>query len=93
MVATTNRIKQHAFSGTGQTTREGKMTRETESMTAQIPSLAFLTGAVVSMAVSLGLQVTGREKLSLFIGQWAPTFMLLGLYNKLVKVAGSDRSS
>jgi hypothetical protein len=29
--------------------------------------------------------------LSLFLGEWAPTLLLLGLYNKLVKVAGSDR--
>ena len=26
-----------------------------------------------------------------FVGQWAPTFLLLGIYNKIVKVAGSDR--
>jgi hypothetical protein len=44
VVATTNRIKEHTLSGTGQQTREGKVTRETESM-ARVPSLAFLTGA------------------------------------------------
>ena len=32
----------------------------------------------------------GRDKDALFVGQWAPTFLILGLYNKLVKVAGSD---
>ena len=26
-------------------------------------------------------------------GNWAPTFLLLGVYNKIVKVAGSDRLS
>jgi hypothetical protein len=25
-----------------------------------------------------------------FVGQWAPTFLILGLYNKIVKIAGSD---
>lgn len=29
--------------------------------------------------------------LSLFVGQWAPTLLLLGIYNKIVKVAGSGR--
>jgi hypothetical protein len=29
--------------------------------------------------------------LSLFVGQWAPTFLLFGVYNKIVKVAGSER--
>jgi hypothetical protein len=33
-----------------------------------------------------------RKHDALFVGQWAPTFLILGLYNKLVKVAGSDRS-
>jgi hypothetical protein len=93
MVATTNRIKEHTFTGTGQRPREGKVTRRTEAVTGRIPSLAFLTGAAISMALSLGLQVSGRDRLSLFIGQWVPSFMVLGLYNKIVKVAGSDRSS
>ena len=30
-------------------------------------------------------------QVSLFLGQWAPTLLLLGVYNKIVKVAGSDR--
>jgi hypothetical protein len=37
------------------------------------------------------LQFSGRQHESLFVGQWAPTFLILGLYNKLVEVAGSDR--
>jgi hypothetical protein len=28
---------------------------------------------------------------SSFIGMWVPTLLLFGLYNKIVKVAGSDR--
>ena len=31
---------------------------------------------------------TRRGQLSLFIGQWAPTLLLLGVYNKIVKVMG-----
>ncbi len=31
------------------------------------------------------------QLVSNFIGQWAPTLLVLGLYNKLVKVAGHDR--
>lgn len=26
-----------------------------------------------------------------FVGMWAPSLLLLGVYNKIVKVAGSDR--
>lgn len=32
-----------------------------------------------------------RAPLSTFIGQWVPTLLLLGVYNKIVKVSGSDR--
>jgi hypothetical protein len=42
------------------------------------------------MALSAVLQAKDKEELSLFVGQWAPSFMLLGLYNKIVKVGGSD---
>jgi hypothetical protein len=36
------------------------------------------------------LQSLGKKEESLFVGQWAPTFLILGLYNKIVKVLGSD---
>ncbi len=32
-----------------------------------------------------------KKNESLFVEQWAPTLLILGLYNKLVKVADSDR--
>jgi len=31
-----------------------------------------------------------RKHDALFVGQWAPTLLVLALCNKLVKVAGSD---
>jgi hypothetical protein len=34
----------------------------------------------------------GHQHVSLFVGQWAPTFLILGLYNKIVKELGSDRT-
>lgn len=69
---------------------EGPATRGTESVTAKLPSGVYLIAAVSSMAVSAVLQVIGKQRLSLFVGQWAPSILIMGLYNKLVKVAGSD---
>lgn len=69
---------------------EGTTTRMTESVTAQAPSGTYLSAAVGAMAVSAGLQLAGKKELSLFVGQWAPAILVMGLYNKLVKVAGSD---
>jgi hypothetical protein len=74
---------------------EGPVARAIESKTAQIPSDVFLWASLGSMALSLALQLSDNKKtkhLSNFIGQWAPTLLVLGLYNKIVKVAGHDRA-
>jgi hypothetical protein len=70
---------------------EGRVAFAIEKQTAKIPSDMFLWASFASMGVSLGLQLAGHKERSLFIGQWAPSFLILGLYNKVVKVAGSDR--
>ncbi len=70
---------------------EGSVARAIESQTAKIPSDIYLWAALASMGVSLMMQVSGKKDESLFVGQWAAPFLLLGVYNKLVKIAGSDR--
>lgn len=70
---------------------EGPLARVIERQTSKLPSDVFLWAALASMATSLGLQIAGEKKVSNFIGQWAPTILIFGLYNKIVKVAGSDR--
>ena len=40
--------------------------------------------------VSLGLHLAGRKDHALFVGQGVPTLLILGLYNKIVKVAGHE---
>ena len=69
---------------------EGTVARSIEQQTAKLPSDTFLWLAGGSIAASLTLKMMGQDKTALFVGQWAPTFLILGLYNKLVKVAGSD---
>jgi hypothetical protein len=71
---------------------EGMVARVIEEQTAKLPSDIFLWAAGGSIIGSLLLQFSGRKEESVFVGQWAPTFLILGLYNKLVKVAGSDRT-
>lgn len=70
--------------------KEGPVASAIEEQTAKLPSDLFLWAALGSMAISLALQVAGVKKRSLFVGQWAPTFLILGLYNKLVKLEGHD---
>ena len=47
-------------------------------------TLGFLRGAK---------RVESRAPIASFVGQWVPTLLVLGLYNKIVKVAGSDRAT
>jgi hypothetical protein len=69
---------------------EGSIAKMIERQTANLPSDLFLWAAGGSIVGSLILQMMGDEKKSVFVGQWAPTFLILGLYNKLVKLQGSD---
>ena len=66
------------------------MAEAIEEQTAKIPSDVFLWAAFGSMAVSLALKIQGKNDKALFVGQWAAPFLLLGLYNKLVKLEGHD---
>jgi len=70
---------------------EDNFTKTVENVTAEIPSSAFLGVAVGAMAVSLFFQLTGGGKWGNFIAQWAPTWLIIGVYNKLVKLEGHDR--
>jgi hypothetical protein len=72
--------------------REGPVARTIEQQTAKLPSDTFLWAAVGSIALSLVLVFAGEEKKANFVGQWAPTLLILGLYNKMVKLHGSDGS-
>ncbi len=83
---------------------EGPVARAIEKQTSKLPSDIFLWAAGASIVGSLVFQVIGmrgnkmsqmvqptRAPTAQFIGMWAPTLLILGLYNKIVKVMGSDR--
>ena len=72
---------------------EGTVARTIEEQTAKLPSDTFLWLAGASIAGSLALKFAGHKHDALFVGQWAPTFLLLGVYNKIVKTHGHDRLS
>ena len=72
---------------------EGKVARAIENQTARLPSDLFLWAATGSIVASLVVRLGGNRELSQFIGQWAPTLLILGVYNKVVKVSGHDRVS
>jgi hypothetical protein len=69
---------------------EGPLARAIETQTAKLPSDIFLWAGAASIALSLTLHLAGRKEDATFVGHWAPTLLLLGVYNKLVKLHGSD---
>jgi hypothetical protein len=69
---------------------EGKVARAIEEQTAKLPSDTYLWLAIASMGASLTLKCLGQKHTALFVGQWAAPFLLLGVYNKIVKTEGHD---
>ncbi len=78
--------------GTGRHS-EGKLAKAIERQTVKVPSDLFLWAAFGAIAVGFFLEVTGHEEKGHWVGQWVAPILLLGLYNKLVKVSGSEGTS
>lgn len=72
---------------------EGTIAKTIENETAKLPSDVFLWAAGAAVTGALTLKMMHKDFGALFVGQWAAPFLILGLYNKVVKVAGSDRLS
>jgi len=70
--------------------KEGKVAKTIENQTAKMPSDIFLWAALSTIGISLFLQTSGQRHKGLLVGQLAAPILILGLYNKVVKVAGSD---
>ena len=69
----------------GRVGHEGRVAKTIEKRTAKLPSDLFLWAAGGSIIGALVLRQLGRREDASFVGQWAPTFLILGLYNKVVK--------
>jgi len=78
-----------AASRTGQHS-EGTVAQAIEQQTAKLPSDLFLWAAVGAMGLSCALYTAGRRHEALFIGQWPAPLLLFGVYNKIVKLHGSN---
>ena len=53
-------------------------------ITDQVPGQVWYWAALISILASAGLRLAGRDTASLFVGQWPPTFILFGLFHKLL---------
>lgn len=56
----------------------------------KVPTSVYLLLAGGAVALSLGLAVTQRRKgWANFVGEWVPSILILGLYNKMFKTPAS----
>jgi len=53
-------------------------------VTDNIPEEAWYWLALGSIGVSAGLKLAEKNHWALFVGQWPPTFILFGLYHRLI---------
>lgn len=54
-------------------------------ITDQIPDEVWYWSSLASIIASIVLFATDKHDWSNFVGQWAPTFLLFGLFHKLVR--------
>ena len=54
-------------------------------VTDQVPEEVWYWAALGSIVASASLFILGQRDWSIFVGQWPPTFLLFGLFHKLLK--------
>ncbi len=54
-------------------------------MTDQVPGEAWYWAALGSIVASAILFAINEREWSIFVGQWPPTFLLFGLFHRLVR--------
>ncbi|MGH2506429.1 MAG: hypothetical protein ACRDHZ_03285 [Ktedonobacteraceae bacterium] len=68
--------------------RQGDLIKTPEDIfdiTEQVPKEVWFWAAMGSIIVSLVLFIQKKRDWSLFVSQWSPTFLLMGLFHKLLK--------
>ncbi len=73
--------------------QEDQVTAAIEKFTSKVPSSIFLGAAIASILGSVAFKVAKKDSEALFVGQWVAPFLILGLYNKMIKQHGSDATS
>jgi hypothetical protein len=68
----------------------GKISGTAQTPASKLPTDVFMWAAGASVAGSLAFKIAGRQHDALFVGQWAPTFLLLGIISKLARNFGND---
>ena len=57
------------------------------NVTDGVPEQTWYWLAVGSIVASAGLKIADKTHAALFVGQWAPTFLLFALFHRLLRPA------
>ncbi len=58
-------------------------------VTDSVPEETWYWLALVSIVISAGLKLADKDHWALIVGQWPPTFLLFGLYHRVVRPSTS----
>ena len=53
--------------------------------TDSVPEEGWYWLALASIVFSATLKLMGKDNWSIFVGQWPPTFLLFGVYHRLIQ--------
>lgn len=70
--------------------QEGRVASMIEEQTAKVPSDVFLWAGLGTMVAAAALHMSGKKSASALVGQVGPALLIMGLYNKIVKIHGHD---
>jgi hypothetical protein len=59
-------------------------------VTDNIPEQVWYWAALLSILISAGLKIGKKDDMALFVGQWPPTFLLFGLYHRVIRPSTSS---
>lgn len=71
---------------------EGPIAKAIEKQTAKLPSDIFLWLGLGCMGAAMVLRAMRRSNTGIIVGEWASPLLIMGLYNKLVKLEGHSGS-
>ena len=54
-------------------------------VTDNIPEETWYWAALGSIGISALLKLANKDDWAIFVGQWPPTFLLFGLYHRLIR--------
>lgn len=55
------------------------------AVTNSVPEQTWYWLALGSIGLSAFLKLTGKDNWAVFVGQWPPTFLLFGIYHRVIR--------